>query len=131
MTFTYEDVMEAARKVVAEKGGEYLYRESRVRCKYAEPDGSPSCLVGHVIEKLDPQVFERLAGREEMHGNSEAAGALVQLGWLEPDFWTDEAEAAMDRIQYAQDCGEPWGAAVERGLTLGKLVAAEGVRVPA
>lgn len=128
MTFTYEDVIEAAREVVAEKGASYSYEYPLVEyedeetgephmmespeCLYAAPDGAPSCIVGHVVAKLDAEAFEQLK-RAEIRYGAEVAGKLTKLEYLPEDFWDVEAETAMAYAQAKQDSGRPWGEALD------------------
>lgn len=118
--FTLDDVLQAANEVVNEKGHDYVYDPSKNPdggCVYAV-HGTPSCLVGHVIYRLDPAIFAGLAKWERQEG-SEAASHLRKRGWLPGDFWTDEAEFAMQRGQDSQDAGEPWGYAIVAAENLG------------
>ena len=138
MTFTRQDVLDAARKIVAEKGPDYVYPRNSVTGTgyngsgyggangpvYAE-GGKPSCLVGHVVHALDPEVFAHLAAVEEVRG-TESADNLTYYGfssemedegnyWYVPeDFWNEEAQQLMNQAQHYQDAGTPWGDALAR-----------------
>lgn len=132
MTFTRQEVLDAANKAIAEKGADYVYpRASTAGNGYGSKDGpvyaegdSPSCLVGHVIYALDPEAFAHLAAVEARNG-SEAADQLTWFhygehgeeatyGYLPEDFWDSEAEALMTLAQSHQDHGIPWGDALAR-----------------
>ena len=60
--YTAEQVLDTLAKVVAGKE-DFVYRLDQrneygnVQCNYAEDDGSPSCIVGHVAAALDPDLF--------------------------------------------------------------------------
>lgn len=117
MTFTLEDVLNAAREVVAEKGADYVYPNSIVGggdgvCVYAGEDSAPSCLVGHVIYRLDPEAFLQVAEIEATEGTT-AAGGLEEDGYLPEGFWDEEAQEAMVAAQASQDNGWPWGYALK------------------
>lgn len=109
-TFTLDEVLDAARAVVDEVGRDYIY-DSR-DCRYANDDGSPSCLVGHVIHRLDPEAFAKIADREQGSLIGLMASALTGRGWLPVGFWTVEAANAMQYAQWAQDLRQPWGLAL-------------------
>lgn len=117
--FTLEDVLRETRAVVIEKGSDYVYPESEKKlrsfgddkvCQYSH-DGNPSCLVGHVIHRLDPDAFQSVMENELRYGAAEA-GELMTVNYLPEDFWDDEAEEAMSAAQLAQDKGATWGRAL-------------------
>lgn len=108
MTYTKEEVMTALREVVAEKGSEYVYPE-RV-CRYAKVTGEPSCIVGHVIHKLDPEAFNKIAIAEAE--GSATVDELVALEWIPSDFWDSQAEDALCTAQLLQDMYRTWGEAL-------------------
>lgn len=113
MTFTLEDVLNAAREVVAEKGEDYVYPGASMgACVYSEADDTPSCLVGHVIYRLDPEAFLQVAEIEATEGTT-AAGGLEEDGYLPEGFWDEEAQEAMVAAQASQDNGWPWGYALK------------------
>ena len=112
MTFTLEDVLNAAREVVAEKGEDYVYSGPGGSCVYANEDGTPSCLVGHVIHRLDPNVFKHLAEKEFVDDTT-AAELLTVEEYVPYEFWDMEAERAMNTAQEHQDDGVPWGTALK------------------
>mgnify|MGYP003441213565 CR=1 FL=1 len=116
--FTLDDVLNATRKIVEEKGGDYRYDPEGHGCLYAA-DGTPSCLVGHVINALDPEAFTILAGMEADRSMSMPAVELRDGDWLAEDFWSDDAEVAMQAAQDAQDSGLTWGQAVYAAENLG------------
>lgn len=121
--FTLETVLTVAREVVAEKGEDYVYPRSEKKsrnpvtsridevCQYAY-EGRPSCLVGHVIYRLDPDAFSSVMESEAKYGPA-AAAELVLEGILPEDFWDAEAENAMQEAQVAQDKGATWGRALD------------------
>lgn len=120
--FTLEQVLEATRAVVEEKGDSYVYPTTKANpyCVYADVKGNPSCLVGHVVNRLDPEAFEQLR-RSEVAARSLSIGAdaIRFRGWIPQNFWGDDADAAMIAAQCEQDSGEPWGHALYAAENLG------------
>lgn len=116
--FSLDDVLEAARAIVSEKGESYIYPRVRGRCLYADGEGGPSCLVGHVINRLDPQAFDKVA-QCERDRETRTATNLISSEFLDSDFWTHDAEWAMHIIQLRQDEGAPWGEALACAEDLG------------
>lgn len=119
--FTLEQVLEATRTLVEEKGEDFVYSPvdgfAGGDCVYAV-DGNPSCLVGHVIFRLDAEAFKHLAELERERG-SVAAADLVGGGYLRQSFWTSDAAMAMQEAQATQDEGLPWGRALYEAENLG------------
>lgn len=83
---TLPEVMQAIREVVAERGENYVYQPPETRngdqpnCYYADPiTGAASCIVGRVIAKLEPELFEAVKVAEKVAGQS----------WSAYDFGTD------------------------------------------
>lgn len=116
--FTLEQVLQAAREVVEEKGDGYVYGDEYADCKYAV-DGMPACIVGHVVNRLDPAQFEFLAAKEEDSHSSEIAANLRSRGWLDQNFWSTDAALAMQAAQNRQDVGETWSTALAAAENLG------------
>lgn len=125
--FTFEQVLEATRAIVDERGHDFIYQQvvryheplgrEIPQCVYADDEGQPSCLVGHVIHRLDPEAFETLARRERSEGG-DIADSLRLRGHLPQDFWTDDAEAAMVYAQDVQDSGDTWSEALHAAENL-------------
>lgn len=72
--FTKTAVIKAMEEIVAELGEDYVYPRAveYKSCVYAE-DGEPSCFVGRVIAKLDPEKFQEIAEIEKKIGGSWSA----------------------------------------------------------
>lgn len=112
--FTADDVISAMRKVVERMGSEYVYPENEKRngmCMYSH-DGRPSCIVGYVINELDPAAFQQLAEAEQIARSGKEAEDLVYALWLDADFWDRSGERVASDAQLAQDRGAPWGTAL-------------------
>lgn len=111
--YTAEQVLDVLAKVVAGKE-DFVYRLDQrhpngvVQCNYAEDDGSPSCIVGHVIAALDPHLFRDLA-EEEKDGDSLS---VMSTSHYFRSHFEDRALEALQAAQRAQDGGSPWGTAL-------------------
>lgn len=60
--FTKDAVIAALEEIVKEKGEDYVYPQAEkfLPCVYAV-DGEPSCIVGQVIAKIDPDLLKEVA----------------------------------------------------------------------
>lgn len=107
MGYTDQQVTEALHAAVMLKGADYVYRQpSELGCVYADEDGSPSCLVGHVIHALNPEGFKRFLAMPSL--NTYWFGALSDVH----DFGFSEKQTeALGYAQDAQDGMETWGSA--------------------
>jgi len=111
---TRENFTAAMRAAVAERGEDWAYpaegselaeqgwRSEEGTCVYVLPDGSPACLIGLALYKIDPGLLTYV---EPQSGNaSRVMGrAGVQDGML---------LLAADMAQHRQDAGAPWGEAL-------------------
>ena len=113
---TRENFTAAMRAAVAERGEDWAYpergselaeqgwrAEEGQECVYVLPDGSPACLIGLALYKIDPALVEGLEG--------ETVSALLLLHRLGVED-VGLCGAAWD-AQWAQDLGETWGNALE------------------
>jgi len=113
MKLTREAVTAAIEKVVAEKGADYVYDREHGGCTYSEqtPEGVvPSCIVGHVIAKMDPELFQRVAEYESETGGFWWTGVDIRIPGIEQD---SAVKYALREAQDAQDDGDTWGEALE------------------
>lgn len=117
-----ERVLEVTREVVDERPG-YTYktpeRFGRYGCWYADEEGNPSCLVGHVIQRLDPEAFQQLVEFEEREQRSEAAISIPELIPDLKSLMTRDGWQAMQAAQNSQDEGYSWSAALCAAEDLG------------
>ena len=98
--YTFDDVAKVLREVVAERP-DYVYPHDY--CVYRDEDGSPSCLIGHVIQRLDPDYFASISEQ----GN----GATVRgLSWT--DRFSVAEVRALRAAQMIQDTGQTWAEAL-------------------
>lgn len=109
---TEEQFTQAMRDAVAERGEDWVYPQlpnddsDRTddwhevgSCIYVHADGTPACLIGLALSKIDPALLPTRA---------EVEPACNFLVGVVPESVRYAAQAA----QNAQDCGEPWGEAL-------------------
>ncbi|QJD49867.1 hypothetical protein QDW19_gp52 [Microbacterium phage AvGardian] len=111
---TIESVAEAIDQLVVERGEGYVY-PSDEGCYYSFEDGTPGCIVGAVMAKLAPEVYEKVAlyeapvddgnggTRRVSVGSVFALDALYGLG-LARDFLD-----VLRDVQTVQDTKGTWG----------------------
>lgn len=114
MIVTEEQFTAAMRAAVEERGADYVYpvwdragaddyHDKYGTCKYSTPDGTPACIVGLALSKIDPALvppYKHNAGAHDL--NVLGAGS-------------DLAYAAF-AAQQEQDDGGTWGSALEQYL---------------
>ena len=112
---TRENFTAAMRAAVAERGEDWVYpaegselAEQGWRtgdyesCVYVLPDGSPACLIGLALYKIDPGLLVNLESQYDI-ASKVMGRAGVQDGTL---------RLAAGMAQNAQDRGVPWGEAL-------------------
>lgn len=120
VTHSDEEVMAALRKAVELKGSDYVYPKSeKVEgvCQYATSEGTPSCIVGHVVHILDPKAFEQLSHVEGVQGTDSASSLAWRpfddgMAYLPEGFWSGRAGDFLQDAQTLQDGGGTWGDAL-------------------
>lgn len=119
---TKKQVLDTMAEVI--KGHEdYRYTDHHDRCRYTEPDGSASCLVGQVVAVLDPEAFEEFKKYEH---DTKLTFPISSLGTkydgcfeVAPGFslpklsMSPAARRILRKAQSAQDLGNTWGYAYE------------------
>lgn len=113
--YTNAQINVALKAALDAKGDDYVYEERlNGACVYSL-EGRPSCIVGHVLHALDPDMFERVAAFEanqgENNGDTSFSNVVVKLNL---PFETDQRRA-LQEVQAEQDNGKPWGGAVATG----------------
>jgi hypothetical protein len=109
-----ESALRALDECVAERGADYTYKPAYGACFYWDSKtNSPDCLIGMALHKLgvsadiliygDTLTFYLFAGRLRHSGI-----AVI----------TNDAIAVLRRAQAEQDCGKPWGYAVEQARSV-------------
>lgn len=116
MTYTNEQVLTVARDIVAEFGEDYVYPNLADGCSYTNEEGSPSCIVGHIVSRLDPGAFSRII---ELETPSDEYTVRAYFSWsalhmndtVGTDF-TESQQIALSGAQKEQDTGNTWGEAL-------------------
>ena len=118
---TRENFTAAMRDAVAERGEDFVYpaegselakqgwRSEEGTCVYVLPDGSPACLIGLALYKIDPGLLTHVEFQYD-----DASRVMSRAGVQDSVLLR-----AADMAQYRQDVGAPWGEALseyERAL---------------
>lgn len=120
-----EKARELIAQAVADKGANYTYKSetrgsdpySGPGCWYVEQDDvTPSCIVGHVVSYVAPELIGDIAEWESSearsHGDTDARSLFERFeGEI---LVTEDAQSYLYTAQKYQDYGEPWGAALNR-----------------
>lgn len=117
--FTHDEVTAAIEAVVAEKGEAYTYPNAE-SCVYGYADGTPGCIVGHVVARLDPDKFARVVQVEQgVPRNSWPVSTLstetihrAVVVVTFDDLFDQVTLNALAEAQAIQDRGRPWGQAL-------------------
>jgi hypothetical protein len=133
---TYERAKQALLEAVAEKGESYIYEPPIINgeptdCVYSTPpeaEQEPSCIVGHVIYKLDPERFREIAEDEWKYDEADPeygeggdawspqTDSVNGLAATYGDLFDERAEILLSKAQYRQDRGRAWGDAVKESI---------------
>ena len=133
--FTWDNVIAAMRKAVETKGEDYVYRKARPSYSYTTPDGTPSCIVGHVLADVAPKTYDAIHKEENSTGSSQLFSLVAGGSYTHRDSEGNETPVcgeihaptptetellreALDAAQQVQDGGEPWGQAYDRFLAV-------------
>jgi len=107
---SYDEALDLLNRAVDEKGPWYIYPQypdRTVGCVYAvrgeDRELIPSCIVGHVVNYINPSLLE------ELHAREGRGAYLVLPTILDLDVRTTELLATAQRLQ---DKGAPWGESV-------------------
>lgn len=125
--FSLKNVTRVIEEIVAERPY-YVYDNGYAgACTYSNADGTPSCLVGHVVYRIDPEFFKELAADEEWvipgYGEpSYIAGVpdtAENLNYpFDGEVVTEEEQElvrmALLLAQQSQDNGEEWNRALSK-----------------
>lgn len=106
---TVADVTPVIKKLVEEFGEDYVYPRAGAVCVY-QLDGEPSCIVGHVLDRLgvpyeewwddDQADAERLPFKDELVSSALAHAQRQQdIGYS----WGEALEAYQRRLEFAHE----------------------------
>lgn len=118
-TITLDQFVDYAEKAVADRGRDFVYPDSwkdeMGQCFYAnvEPDGSisPSCIVGHILWQIDPDLLSTVHNVWEGTG---ASGLLEEINGTKSIFFSEsKIRDFAEDLQLSQDDGQAWGDALE------------------
>lgn len=121
--FDEQKIKVGLQEVIAEKGEDYVYpRAGRGStgdgCRYFENDGSPSCIVGHLLAKrgVTYDALLTLKFGAEMNESTSASGLVgARVIDLDPSQADLLREFLVD-VQALQDMGVAWGKAFSVAL---------------
>lgn len=127
-TITYEDAKRTLLELAAERP-DYIYERPvpppdvqaeydrigfKPPCRYSDFEGEPSCIVGHVLYRITPNAFGRLAAWEKMMEKSTLPEHALSIAGVEVD---NQTLQLLSHTQYAQDAGgHTWDEAVANGI---------------
>lgn len=116
MTITIENATNVVKQLIEERGEDYRYRKAgdATVCKYAQ-HGEPSCVVGHVIAKLNPELFAEVAEAEKKDGFSVYSFGDEYDNYPKPD-WDYATGDFLQHLQVGQDRGNTWAVSLEYAL---------------
>lgn len=100
---TVEQVLTSLKRIVAEKGEDYVY-PTEGGCWYTEDEDHTACIAGLVIKELSPGMYARLRREEGV-----TVSAALDGSWIE--------KAALGILQAAQtnqDLGMSYGGVLDR-----------------
>lgn len=114
---TYDEVKAVLLDISSERP-DYVYAwlpDPRIpdgpgSCFYTDPEGNPSCIIGHVFECLGTP---RPSWGEEDNGNP--VGTVLARSKQKENF-SLKAREFLAQVQINQDGGMYWGAAVEHAI---------------
>lgn len=110
---TQKEFIRIARKVVREKGRNFVYWKpsDSPYCVNVDDEGNPSCIMGHILIEWDPSLADLLS----MKDNRAATFNPNLLDRLNIDT-SDRVVLAGQFMQRMQDKGYPWGESLSTGL---------------
>lgn len=112
MTYTNVEINAALKKALEAKGEDYVYEGwSDGACVYSLA-AEPSCIVGHVLHALDPEMFERVAEFEKDYNQSGGDNTFSNVVKRLNLPFEAEQHRALQNVQREQDDGRTWGHAV-------------------
>lgn len=119
MTISYEDARSVLEELAAERP-DYVYRSplGTDSCVYGEDESTPSCIIGHLIYRLDPEIFPEVVREYNSSGASAVVGAYADLFQD-----SQKIRELLTWTQVEQDAGTPWKESVAIGIENSKSYA--------
>jgi hypothetical protein len=116
--FEYEDVVLALKRIVAEKGEDYVYKKVITghdsRCVYFDKEkGQPSCLVGHFMYQEGLLTSAEQFDPFEDDNAAQMVRSLVEGGKA---YFGQRSEMLLNLVQAQQDSGHTWGNSLEYAI---------------
>lgn len=108
MRYTLGMTIAATREVVAAVGEDHFASDA-AGCVYRAADGSPSCLVGRILQRLGVDLDDLFPPAD---GDFRHNGYTVDM--LDLDGFSSEAVTFLSDLQVEQDAGRPWGACLAK-----------------
>jgi hypothetical protein len=116
MIIDKDKAIELMEQVVAEKGEDHVV----TKCEYFNPlDGTPVCIVGHVIDRLGKGLGDMSSARRAVSMSAEGLnGVTIDSLVVDGIEFTDDAVNALRFAQEVQDNQRPlidpnWGSAIQ------------------
>lgn len=110
-------VYEYATVNYVEYESEVVKEATATDCLYATPDGAPSCIVGQVLAKHEPELFDSIREMEYAGYNEEDGFYLSSVSvdhiYAVWDHFEADAVRVLSKAQETQDRFKPWGVALE------------------
>lgn len=107
---TFDEAKSLIQRAIDEKGADYVYPEAwSINCRYFNGDGSPSCIVGHVLHYagVDGNDWYGTDNNESNVHNLAEDGVLALA---------DATRILLGVAQARQDHGATWDEAMDEAL---------------
>lgn len=118
--FTLNDVITALDAAVAERGADYVYPRDRDgwtalagACVYQLADGTPACIVGDVLHRLNPELVPPPGC---VNDAKTIIKDVIPEAFEADDLWN--IADLLRTAQFYQDCGETWGRSAEEAKSV-------------
>lgn len=103
--YTYEDVLQSLKEIVYTVGENYIYHRAMKECVYFEPNGQPSCIVGHFLYNNDIP----LGDDGSLYEGNSASGVCEYLKTEGVADFDERSRLLLQEAQECQDWGYTWG----------------------
>lgn len=112
-----DEVIAVLKELVEEYGADHVYSFRDAGCTYGEPRDhtQASCIVGHVLKRLEPDVFDLVVEAEATAIMSEQVLDIESKWDIDLPF-TPLALCVLSAAQKLQDATLTWGESVEQAI---------------